>query len=172
MKMTHIRSTIKFVTNITILLALGVVMSGCSTGRSITIGSEPPGARVLADGRDIGETPITISQDEVFPPRMVNWSTYMVKGNLILEKQGCEQVLMPVDDNVLSNDINVTLKCDPNAVVSVPMKTWTTEKTVAPEMKNSNDNTQRLEELKRLYDKGVISDAEYQEHRKRILDSI
>lgn len=168
---------------ILILLPIAV-LSGCASGRMVTIGSEPPGATVVADGKAIGETPVTIHQDDVFPPRWVG-SSYLVKGTLALEKKGCKPVSMPVDDMVLSEDIQVSLQCAPVAMNATPNSAQDSSPDARidampakphageiPGTAGDNSVEKRLMELKRLHDKGLIAGSEYTQQRKRILDSI
>ena len=97
-----------------VLLSVSLVfLQGCGSGRKgITIDSDPRGADILADGKNIGKTPMEIQQDDVFPPRWYG-RTYMVKGKLEIQKEGCEGFNMEVNDFVLSSDINASLKCAP-----------------------------------------------------------
>ena len=120
-----------------------------------------------ANGKPIGKTPMEIKTDEVFPPRWVG-SSYMVKGNLVLEKEGCQKYQMDVNDTVLSKNIKAALSCSdvesqsaPAAAVAVPAK---------PAVEQNVE--QRLQQVKDLYDKGVITEQEYKAQRKRILDKI
>lgn len=152
---------------VTGILAVSIlVLQGCSGGRMITIDSEPQGASILADGKNIGQTPMEIETDEVFPPRWVG-TTYIVKGKLAIQKEGCEKFTMDVNDNNLSKDINASLTCTNAAMSSGTEKAGSMKPVVIEESVE-----QRLQELKNLYDKGVITEKEYSEQRKRILDKI
>lgn len=178
-----------------LLLSL-LVLQGCGSGRKgITIDSEPQGADILADGKNIGKTPMDIKQDDVFPPHWYGRS-YMVKGQLEIKKEGCETVRMDVNDLVLSKDIKKNLSCSPDMTQPAPVaktpanqeparQKATMEKAapaVAPTMvdskpakkssKTDNEIEKRLAKLKDLRDRGVISAKEYSEQRKRILNSL
>jgi hypothetical protein len=162
-----------------------LLLQGCGSRKPITISSQPEGADIIADGRNIGKTPMEISQDDIFPPRW-HGTSYMVKGKLELKKAGCEPVSMNIDDMKLSKNINADLKCRPGTA-STPAAS---EPAVAqPQPKEpANGNTsivtqpvkpkttdaieQRLNRLKELRDRGVISAKEYAVQRKRILDSL
>ena len=186
------------------ILIIGLILSsflflqGCGSGkRGITIDSEPQGADILADGKNIGKTPMQIKQDDVFPPHWYGRS-YMVKGKLEIQKEGCDGFNMEVNDLVLSKDIKASLKCKPGAVQSVSEPA--TEPEPAPEPKKMEAKKakpvsaapapvpvkaepskpaamdegveQRLTKLKSLRDRGVITADEYSDQRKRILDSL
>lgn len=153
-------------TTLLLLLGAAVVLTGaCTSGHMITIASEPSGAEILANEKPIGKTPRTIVPDEVFPPRWIGGS-YLVRGNLALQKEGCRKFGMEVNDTVLSKDIRVTMDCDgtaqqPAAAAAGPARSSTDQ-----------DVEQRLQKLKALYDKGVITGQEYRDQRQRILDAI
>ncbi|HDH08896.1 MAG TPA: PEGA domain-containing protein [Gammaproteobacteria bacterium] len=173
-----------------------LLLQGCGSGRKgITIDSDPQGADILADGKNIGKTPMQIKQDDVFPPHWYGRS-YMVKGKLEIQKEGCEGVSMEVNDLVLSKDIRKNLTCKPGIIQKAPVanmpgkKKPVTQKPAAqkavpaaipvtvesrPAVKASSVDDEienRLSRLKGLRDRGVISSKEYTEQRKRILESI
>jgi hypothetical protein len=170
-----------------------LLLQGCGSGRKgITIDSDPQGADILADGKKIGNTPMQIKQDDVFPPHWYGGS-YMVKGLLEIKKEGCEDVSMKVNDLVLSKDIRKNLTCKQVAmqkapVVEMPVEKKTVSKKPAVQKaapvavpakvkakspaKASSDIENRLTKLKDLRDRGVISAKEYSEQRKRILESL
>ena len=108
-KTTYRKSKILF------LLGMSVFLQACGGTRMVKIDSEPPGANVIADGKHIGTTPMQIDTEMVFPPRWYGGS-YMVKGNLELQKEGCNKIDMSVNDLVLSKDINKTLDCNQGMV--------------------------------------------------------
>jgi hypothetical protein len=166
-----------------------LLLQGCGGVRKgITIDSRPQGADILADGKNIGKTPLLIKQDDVFPPHWYG-RTYMVKGNLEIQKEGCEGFNMEVNDFVLSKDINANLKCNPGMMQSnapaavpaagkpeveqaVPASSKAEPGAVKKSTSASNEIEQRLSRLKDLRDRGVITAEEYAEQRKRILESI
>lgn len=179
-----------------VLLSVSLIfLQGCGSGRKgITIDSDPRGADILADGKNIGKTPMEIQQDDVFPPRWYG-RTYMVKGQLEIQKEGCEDFNMDVNDFVLSSDINASLKCTPGMMQTetpvTPAAAGTEVQPAAPAAKSvtpaatatsspakkssaagSDEVENRLTRLKALHDRGVISDEEYATQRKRILESI
>jgi len=179
-----------------LLSSLLLLLQGCGSGRKgITIDSDPQGADILADGKNIGKTPMQIKQDDVFPPHWYGRS-YMVKGKLEIQKEGCEGVSMEVNDLVLSKDIRKNLTCKPETIQKAPVanmpgkKKPVTQKPAAqkaapaaipatvesrPAVKASSVDDEiekRLSRLKGLRDRGVISSKEYTEQRKRILESI
>lgn len=182
------------------ILIIGLILSsflflqGCSGRKGITIDSEPQGANILADGKNIGNTPLHIKQDDVFPPHW-HGTSYMVKGKLEIQKEGCESFNMEVNDFVLSKDIKASLNCKPGAAQSmnkpasvsnmpegkdteavsdVPAPAAVRAEPPASAKSSTVDDEieKRLTRLKDLHDRGVITSKEYADQRKRILDSI
>jgi hypothetical protein len=167
-----------------------LLLQGCAGRTGITIDSNPQGADILADGKNIGKTPMKVEQDDVFPPRWYG-ATYMVKGDLEIKKSGCDPVKMKVNDQVLSKDITADLECRPGTQpsakqpaapqVSAPAiadqpeqaEPGSSSSKPAPALPAGADAIEnRLQHLKGLRDRGVITADEYAEQRKRILDSI
>ena len=148
------------------IILTSTLLGACTSGHMITIDSEPPGAEILANEKPIGKTPKKIVADDVFPPRWYGGS-YMVKGKLGLEKEGCQKYQMDVNDTVLSKDIKATLNCSEVPSHSKPPVSAVPAKATVPQ-----GVEQSLQQLKDLYDKGVITEQEYQSQRKRILDKI
>jgi hypothetical protein len=155
------------------IVSIGLMMSAfcfsaCASNRLVTIDSKPQGADVIADGKKIGVTPLEITPDEVFPPRWIGGS-YMVKGKLELNKQNCEPLSMEVNDNVLSKSLSKELTCSEQGG-AVP--TVEAEPGLPHAQKTKTNVEQRLEQLKGLHEKGLVSDQEYQAQRQRILNEL
>ena len=151
------------------ILISSVLLMSCASNRVVKIDSTPQSARIVADGKEIGKTPLEIVADEVFPPRWIGTS-YMVKGNLELIKPECEPVSMKVNDLVLSHDINQQLKCsdEPALQARTPTKTQHEKKV----MQTGDLIEKRLETLNQLQQKGLITDEEYKTQRQRILNEL
>jgi len=128
---------------------------------------------VLADGKPIGRTPVRISQVQNFPPRW-HGTSYMVKGRLAFRKPGCEPYSLEVNEGMLLKDIQVKLQCDPGAVEATGSPERPGEQAPAPAGGTTGAQAieKRLERLKELRERGVITDEEYRQQRKRILDSL
>jgi len=189
-------------------------LTGCSSlgesfsggGQTITIRSEPPQATVLADGTDIGTTPLTFKPADAFRSGFSSGKegllAYHYVGKLIVKKPGCKDFVTRVDDNILSKDIDVKLECDPNyrppappaaVAPAVPataapatqpaMPASTAAPATQPAMPASTaapaaqpampaNAVERLQRIEALHDKGLISDSEYRDLRKRVLDTL
>ncbi len=128
---------------------------------------------MLADGQPIGRTPVQISQVQNFPPRW-HGTSYTVKGRLEFRKPGCEPYSLEMNEGMLLKDIQVRLQCDPGAVEADESREAEEEKGPAPDAGTTNARAveARLERLKELRERGVITSEEYRQQRKRILDSL
>ena len=178
-----------------------LVMGGCGSlggtmsdsRQTITIRSEPSAATVLADGDEIGTTPLTFSPGDAFRSGFSSGKegllAYHYVGKLMVKKPGCKDFVTRVDDNILSKDIDVTLECDPNyrppappAAVAPPVQPSAPPAAVAPagpataapatQPAMPASAAERLQRIESLHDKGLISDGEYRDLRKRVLDTL
>lgn len=142
----------------------GPIGSKILPGTDVTVTSEPAGASILIDGIDIGTTPATIPAN-AFP---TGWHgmTYQAKGIVELKKQGCETARQRFNDAALIAGIHVELSCNelPSSHIETLRPNQST--TQPPRVK------ERLKTLKSLRDDGDISEQEYQNQRRRILESI
>lgn len=162
----------------TLLAVVTLLSGGCSnlggpgspSRQQIMLVSEPPGASVLADGIEIGSTPLAFSPGETFRSGFVSSESailgYRYVGKLAVRKPGCRDYVTEVDDNLLSKDIHVQLECDPDyqpppAPAAPPQASGVTG---SPE--------QRLRRIEDLHDKGLLSDEEYRQLRQRVLDTL
>jgi hypothetical protein len=152
------------------LLAAATVLSGhaglaSGSDERIRIISEPAGAIAYADGSELGVTPLEIAPGEYFRSGFVGFS-YRYYGKLAVKKAGCEPWSSEVNDNVLSKDVRVQLKCDPNFR---PAKAQAGPASGAQPV---NPMIERLERIEALHKKGLISDEEYKQLRARIIDKL
>ena len=168
------------------------LFAGCSSlgdsysgdRNTITIRSEPSQATVLANGAEIGTTPLTFKPGDAFSAGFAGGKdsllSFRYKGKLVVKKPGCKDYLTEVDDNILSKDIDVKLECDPDyrppapqpAAIpsSQPAAAPAPQPAAQPAMPASAAD--RLQRIEGLHDKGLISDTEYRELRQRVLDSL
>jgi len=162
------------------LLALTAALCGCagmgsvseSTAGKIKITSTPAGAVAYADGAELGATPLEIMPGDHFRSGFAGLS-YRYLGKLSLNKAGCETWSTEVNDYILSKDVHVELKCDPNfqpATVPAPVSAPPGDTTSAPA--SGDQAAERLERIETLHKKGLISDEEYKHLRARILDKL
>jgi len=138
----------------------------------IAVDSDPSQATVIADGVELGVTPLTFNPSDIFRAGITGGGdgllAYRYTGKLIVKKAGCKDSVTEVDDNILSKDIHVKLECDPDyrppaaPVVSVP-ETQQVMPASAEE---------RLQRIEALHKKGLISNDEYRQLRQRVLDTL
>ena len=140
-------------------------LRGAASAHAIRVISDPPGATVLADGRELGTTPLTIRPGEVFPARFVG-REYRYVGTLTLRRPGCKPWSVQVNDAVLAKDVVARLECAPGAAAPAPARTQ------APAAGGEDPVAVRLRRAKRLHDEGLITDEEYRALRRRILESL
>jgi len=153
-----------------------------SGGKQIEIRSDPAGAEVLANGKRIGITPVTVTPAD-------NWSTgfvsakdygvnYQYTGTLTIRMPGCKDFSTNVDDYLLTRDVAVKLDCDPNYR---PVSPATAQPAGAPAMSGSGRGdfltseeimARRLRRLEGLRSRGLITEDEYQQVRRRILGEL
>lgn len=177
-----------------VILAGGALVSGCGSmpggTHRITVDSAPSGATVYGAGVELGTTPVAIEPNEVFPARMVGLS-YRADGVLKLERAGCKTHTQRVDDAVIAKDIFVKLECQPGAATSEApprnqqapaARAVTPPPPAAPETRTQNQPkkpasggdvyAERLRRIENLRKQGLISEAEYQELRRKILSEL
>lgn len=160
-----------------VMAAALLSLSGCAGlvthKKTISITSKPSGAGVYANGAKVGDTPLAIVPDQVFPPRFVGMS-YRAAGTLAIKKAGCEEYTRQVNDYVLSKDIHVQLKCNPD---DHPQAAKSSPAVPAGSGTSGNGKTHksaafRLRRLEALHKDGLITDQEYHTIRKRILNGL
>ncbi len=144
------------------------VLSGCAglTPRTaVTIDSDPQGASVRVSGKLVGVTPVTLDIDTVFPnhwtdkadPDEEGIAFYRRMETVDITKDGCELYTKRFMSEDVMKDHKITLRCDPNYRAPA-----TAEGGVE----------QRLRRLDELRGKGLISDEEFNEQRRRILNTL
>jgi len=153
------------------LVCVAWMVSGCAgTGgprESITLDSQPQGARVYVAGREIGVTPLTVNLEETFPR---HWTrrvhpdeeaafSYRRMETVDLKKDGCETFTKVLVEQEMKEDLKFALKCDPNYKPPAPAGQAQTVE-------------QRLRSLDELKQKGLVTDEEYRAQRQRILNSM
>ncbi len=164
-----------------LLTLLGMaLLAGCASlpgpPSKITLDSDPQGAQVAVDGREIGTTPLPVVLDQVFPMHWTGrvdsdvgpgFAFYRRLETVTFKKDGCDPYTSTLTGDALTHDVKVTLKCNPNYK---PAATPAAATPAAAPQKGTIE--QRLEELKSLKEKGLITDNEYRKQRQRILNQL
>jgi hypothetical protein len=152
-------------TRVLLSLALPLSMMACSsqslfqqTKDTLAVTSTPSGASVYVMQKQVGVTPITLPTQEIFP---LTFPSEQLNdyGRITLKQEGCETQTVMVDANALRQGMNLKLNCE--QVSQQP-----------PSAPNSADIPikKRLQQLQALKDEHLISDAEFEKIRQRILD--
>jgi hypothetical protein len=156
--------------------SLGESFSG--NRQTITIRSEPPQATVLADGAEIGATPLTFKPGDAFRAGITTEGdgilAYRYIGKLTVKKPGCKDYVTEVNDNILSKDIDVKLECDPDYRPPAPQPAASPGAAPTPAVQPTMPASaaERLQRIEALHDKGLITDTEHRELRQRVLDTL
>jgi hypothetical protein len=145
-----------------------VLVAGCSStsadlfpaagNNPIKIESIPSGAEVYVMGEKVGVTPLQINHKDVFP------NTYprdkeSVYGRITLKKEGCADFTRTVSGEISNSGLHAKLDCaDINPAATPPRSSETAE--------------QRLNKIKDLLNKGLITEEEAKKARERIINDL
>ncbi|WP_198262473.1 hypothetical protein [sulfur-oxidizing endosymbiont of Gigantopelta aegis] len=180
--MTATRKIIYSLSLATIATSL-LLTSGCSnktlsdyvtvTNKSEII-TNPPGATIVVDDKEVGTSPMIFEGENIFPPHWEGTS-YMVKSRLEVKRNGCKTETRIIKDPI-PKSINIKLDCQEQYRVeepthAQPMMQRQSAPMPAPVMmpKSVED---RLLQIQNLYKKGLITDAENAELRKKALKDL
>lgn len=129
----------------------------------IKIESDPSGAEVYVMGEKVGETPIKISQRDVFPNTYPKEKESMY-GRVTLKKAGCTDFTRTVSVEISSVGLRAQLDCgDMNPASSKTSKS-------APLTNETVE--QRLDKIRDLLNKGLITEDEAKKARERVLNDL
>jgi hypothetical protein len=134
-----------------------------SVADKIKIESEPSGAEVYVMGEKIGVTPLNIHPKDVFP------NTYQKEkeslyGKVTLKKTGCSDFTRSISTEISNVGLQAQLECgDMNAALAKTSK----------DARRINETVeQRLDKIKDLLNKGLITEEEAKNARARVLDDL
>jgi len=159
-----LKHTKKTLALFSLLLAAGCSSAG-GTGnlfaaagdKPIKIESIPPGADVYVMGEKVGVTPLDISRDNVFPNRYPREKESLY-GKVTLRKAGCLDFTRTISTEIGNNGLHAQLDCG--------------DKNPAAASRTSETVEQRLDKIKELQNKGLISEDEAKKARARILNEL
>lgn len=171
-------------------------IGGVSGDMPLKVASEPTAATVYIMGKAIGETPIMIPQQQLYPAGY-DADNQQLYGTLLIRKAGCRDLRKRIRYQDFDTGLSVKLDCDaaptslgqdrtaptrgadsapgsetPTQTIATPRHadmTGTDEAGRQPAEITLKQRLIRIEELKR---DGLISDEEYRQVRKRILDAL
>lgn len=154
---------------------IALPLAGCSGNSLISasndtfqVDSVPVGASVIVLGEAMGQTPMTLSTRDVFPQSYDQGRQHLY-GRVELTYPGCESSLTTVSSRVLAHGLKAKLKCD--------VETQTKEAPAADILEPTSQSEPvalklRLQKLKELYQEELISEEEYAEKRRKLLEEL
>ena len=178
--MTDLRRLPCLLAPLLVALASGCAPMGTKPGR-VDVSSDPAGADVYVMGSKVGVTPLALDQDAIFP------LTYPAEkqalyGMVELRKAGCLPARQNVSTRAVSRGLHVKLDCGEAARAETPAPRQTQPAAPAasaneqapatPVVKQTPAIEQRLKQVQELRDKGLITEQEAQEIRRRILEEL
>lgn len=153
--------------------------------RKLRIESDPPGAEVLLIGGTAGYTPLTIGERALYPNDYPDAKAHLY-GTVTLRRAGCETVVHRVTLDDIARGLNVTLDCaavaDARGVPAASAAPRAAREAApaeavsqaarepAPAEAVSQRRLRQLQVLQELLDEGLISAAEEQRIRRRLLE--
>jgi hypothetical protein len=140
---------------------------------TLRIESTPSAAEVELIGGKAGTTPLTVSERDIYPNSYPD-ARAALYGMVTLRHAGCEPLQHRVTLDDLKQDLHLRLDCVA-AKVTPAARAAATSTAVSPPTASPRDLPQRrlrqLQVLQELLDEGLISPAEEQRVRRRILQS-
>lgn len=182
-----------------LLLPLAIaLMSGCAPMGAkpgwIEVTSEPAGAEVYVMGGKVGVTPLSLDQNLAFPLTYPS-EKQALYGAVELRKAGCTPATQRIGTRALAKGLQIKLECGAAAApaatagpyqaaqpgqtppvssaasVAAPVQP-PAPPLAAPAVPQKPDMASRLRQVQELRDKGLITEQELQEVRKRLLGEI
>lgn len=158
-----------------LLLAALAVLPAESAGltlRSLRIESTPPGAEVMLIGGTAGRTPLTVGERDIYPNDYPDKLAHLY-GTVTLRRDGCETVVHRVTLDDIERGLNVAMKCGGPAAASSAANLAPARRVDAqspPPDAAAARRLRQLQVLQELLDDGLLSPAEEQRIRRRLLD--
>lgn len=157
---------------------LALVISGALDAQALQVGtlrieSVPAGAEVELIGGKAGTTPLTVSERDIYPNSYPDARAELY-GTVTLRHAGCEPLHHRVTLSDLKQDLHLRLDCvaETQAAMPSPPTAPAPSATHAPSTPPDTISQRRLRQLQvlqELLDEGLISPAEEQRVRRRIL---
>jgi hypothetical protein len=180
------------------VLSLALLLSAChglgAKPGKVSVTSEPVGAEVWVMGAKVGETPMILDENLVFPLTYPK-DKQALYGMVELRKAGCASSTLSVSAKKVERGINAQLDCGqaapkpapvmsapvsvvapapvaPPPVSAVPVVPAAPAESTKPMLIEGASIEARLRRVIELRDKGVISEQEAREIRQRILGEL
>lgn len=178
------------------LLGASLALPGAAaelTLRKLRIESDPPGAEVLLIGGSAGHTPLTVGERAIYPNDYPDDRAHLY-GTVTLRRAGCETYVHRVTLDDIERGLHVMLDCGAEpapAARAVPAieperppplsgpPTLTPRAPIAPGAPGapvasesvSQRRLRQLQVLQELLDEGLITPAEEQRIRRKLLET-
>jgi hypothetical protein len=117
-------------------------------------------------GQQLGKTPLTITRRQVFPIRYPE-GMQGEYGKVTLHYPGCAPYTTGINNTMLKEGLDAKLQCTP---AEKPVPARPAQGHAAPPV--PGNTRARLLELQQLYEEGLVTEQEYQEKRRAILDGL
>jgi len=131
--------------------------------KPIRIDSDPSGAGVYVMGEKVGVTPLAISRKDVFPITYPKEREFLY-GKVTLKKEGCLDFARTVNPKIIDGGLHAQLSCGDLTSVAPP---------TSMDAPHTNETVeQRLEKIKELLNKGLITEEEAKKARERVLNDL
>jgi hypothetical protein len=150
-----------------------LLVAGCSStggnlfpaaGNSpINVESDPSGAEVYVMGEKVGVTPLKISRSDVFPVTYAKGKE-SVYGRITLKKAGCSDFTRTVSVEIGNAGLHAQLDCGDMYPAS--------SRTSRGAPRSSETVEQRLDKIKDLLNKGLITEEEAKKAREHVLSDL
>jgi hypothetical protein len=152
---------------------------------SVAIQSDPSGADVYVLGKKVGTTPVNLALGDMYPSGY-SASQAGQYGVVRLQHEGCKDYLQRVDSATYGRGIKAVMDCgqaavvapsatsgpDSAPVVAQPAAASPAPVPAAPPAAEASTVEQRLQRVKDLLGKGLITPDEAEAARKRILEGL
>lgn len=161
-----------------VVLVLATAGSSWAQGLKIStlrIESAPSAAEIELIGGKAGVTPLTIDERDIYPNNYPDARADLY-GMVVLRHPGCESLRHRVTRSDISRGLNLQLDCGDTAMQNAappaepsPTPSIATPAATIPSEAISQRRLRQLQVLQELLDEGLISPAEEQRVRRRIL---
>jgi hypothetical protein len=178
--MLNVRGLSCLLAPLAVAIASGCAPMPAKPGR-VDVTSDPAGADVYAMGSKVGVTPLSLDQDAIFPLTYPS-EKQALYGVVELRKAGCADARQSVSTRALARGIHVRLDCGEaarqdapasrQAQPAPPLAPASGQVPPTPVPKEKPAIELRLRQVQDLRDKGLITEQEAQEIRRRILDEL
>lgn len=127
------------------------------------IDSNPSGVAVYVMGEQVGVTPLKLGKKDVFP-NIYPMEKVSLYGKVTLKQEGCAEFTRPINAEIINSGLLAQLDCaDKNPPLTMPSGS-------TPRISESIE--QRLDKIKELLNKGLISEEEAKKARAHVLNEL